>query len=46
MSIRGVRIKIEDLSHRYTSKSPITFDKVNLEAKHGEIIVIIGLRLR
>ncbi|MFI0414808.1 MAG: ABC transporter ATP-binding protein [Candidatus Thiodiazotropha sp.] len=42
MSIRGVRIKIEDLSHRYTSKSPITFDKVNLEAKQGEIIAIIG----
>ncbi len=42
MSIRGVRIKIEELSHRYTSKSPITFDKVNLEARQGEIIAIIG----
>ncbi|MES9970875.1 MAG: ABC transporter ATP-binding protein [Candidatus Thiodiazotropha sp.] len=42
MSIRGVRIKIEELSHRYTSKSPITFDKVNLEARQGEILAIIG----
>ncbi|MFC1365031.1 MAG: ATP-binding cassette domain-containing protein, partial [gamma proteobacterium symbiont of Ctena orbiculata] len=32
----------EELSHRYTSKSPITFDKVNLEARQGEIIAIIG----
>ncbi|MCU7920671.1 MAG: ABC transporter ATP-binding protein [Candidatus Thiodiazotropha sp. (ex Epidulcina cf. delphinae)] len=42
MSIRGVRIKIQELSHRYTPKSPVTFDKVNLDAKQGEIIVIIG----
>lgn len=42
MSIRGVSIKIEQLSHRYTSKSPITFDKVNLEARQGEILAIIG----
>ena len=42
MPIRGVHISIKELSHRYTSKSPITFDKVNLEASHGEIIAIIG----
>ncbi|MCU7814269.1 MAG: ATP-binding cassette domain-containing protein [Candidatus Thiodiazotropha sp. (ex Rostrolucina anterorostrata)] len=42
MSIRGVRIKIHELSHRYTPKSPVTFDNVNLDAKQGEIIVIIG----
>ncbi len=42
MSIRGVRIQIEELSHRYTPKSPITFDKVNLEAEQGEILAIIG----
>lgn len=42
MSIRGVRIKIQDLSHRYTAKSPITFDKVNLESPPGEVLAIIG----
>lgn len=42
MSIRGVSIKIQDLSHRYSAKSPITFDKVNLEAKPGEVLAIIG----
>jgi len=42
MSIRGVRIKIKDLSHRYSSKSPITFDQVNLDAQPGEVLAIIG----
>lgn len=42
MSIRGVRIKIEDLSHRYTARSPITFDKVNLDSPPGEVLAIIG----
>ena len=36
MTVRGVRIKIQDLTHRYSAKSPITFDKVNLEAEQGE----------
>jgi NitT/TauT family transport system ATP-binding protein len=42
MPIRGVQIKIQDLTHRYTSKSPITFDNVNIEAEPGESLVIIG----
>ncbi len=42
MAVRGVHIKIEDLTHRYTSKSPLTFDKVNIEADAGESLVIIG----
>jgi NitT/TauT family transport system ATP-binding protein len=42
MSVRGVHIKIQDLTHRYSPKSPITFDKVNLEARKGEALAIIG----
>ncbi len=38
----GVHIKIEDLAHRYTPKSPITFDEVNIEAQPGDSLVIIG----
>ncbi len=42
MAARGVNIRIENLSHRYTSKSPVTFDRVNIEAEPGESLVIIG----
>jgi NitT/TauT family transport system ATP-binding protein len=42
MSIRGVRINIQELSHRYSSRSPVTFDKVNLEGRPGEVLAIIG----
>lgn len=42
MPIRGVKIKVQDLTHRYSSKSPLTFDKVNVEAQPGESLVIIG----
>ena len=42
MSIRGVNIKIENLTHRYSDKSPLTFEKVNIEAEPGESLVIIG----
>ncbi len=38
----GVHIKVKDLTHRYDAKSPLTFDKVNVEAEPGESIVIIG----
>ncbi|MDE0250493.1 MAG: ABC transporter ATP-binding protein [Gammaproteobacteria bacterium] len=38
----GVQISIKDLTHRYTAKSPITFDKVNVSADPGEALVIIG----
>lgn len=42
MSIRGVHINVKDLTHRYTSKSPLTFENVNVEAQPGESLVIIG----
>lgn len=42
MTVRGVHIKVQDLTHRYSAKSPITFDKVNLEAGPGEALAIIG----
>ena len=42
MSIRGVQINIDNLTHRYTPKSPLTFDNVRIEARPGEALVIIG----
>ncbi len=42
MSIRGVHIQVKDLTHRYTQKCPLTFENVNIEAQHGEALVIIG----
>lgn len=38
----GVHIRIEDLTHRYTAKSPVTFENVNIEAQSREALVIIG----
>jgi len=42
MPVRGVNVKIQDLTHRYSARSPLTFEKVNLEARHGEALAIIG----
>lgn len=42
MSIRGVHIEVQNLTHRYTAKCPLTFEKVNIEAEPGESLVIIG----
>ncbi len=42
MSIRGVHIKVHDLTHSYGPKCPLTFEKVNIEAEPGESLVIIG----
>lgn len=42
MSIRGVRISIDNLAHRYTPKSRLTFDNVRVEARPGEALVILG----
>jgi len=39
---KGVQISINDLTHRYTPKSPVTFDEVNIEAQPGESLIIIG----
>ena len=42
MAIRGVNIEIDNLTHRYTPSSPLTFESVNIEAEPGESLVIIG----
>lgn len=42
MSIRGVQMKVENLTHRYTEKSPLTFDGVDIKAEPGESLIIIG----
>ena len=42
MAIRGTTIKIENLTHRYTPKSPLTFEGIDIEAEPGEALVIIG----
>jgi len=42
MSIRGVNIQIDHLTHRYSAKSPITFDGVSLHSPPGEVLAIIG----
>lgn len=38
----GVKISVKNLTHRYTAKSPLTFDNVNFEADPGDSLVIIG----
>ena len=38
----GIHISVEDLSHRYTHKSPFTFEKVSFKAEPGEALTIIG----
>ena len=38
----GVRINIDDLTHRYTHKSPLTFESVSFKAEPGEALTIIG----
>ncbi|HKJ89190.1 MAG TPA: ABC transporter ATP-binding protein [Gammaproteobacteria bacterium] len=42
MTVRGVHLKLENLTHRYTPKSPLTFESVNLEAGPGEALVFVG----
>ncbi len=42
MSIRGTEIKIDSLTHRYTPKSPVTFNKVDMVSPPGEALAIIG----
>ena len=38
----GVQITIKTLTHRYTAKSPVTFENVDVMAEPGEALVIIG----
>jgi ABC-type nitrate/sulfonate/bicarbonate transport system ATPase subunit len=42
MGVRGVRITIQGLTHRYGARSPLTFDRIELEAQRGEFLAIIG----
>ena len=42
MSNRGVHINIENLTHRYTPNSPLTFEGVNIQSSPGESLAIIG----
>ena len=42
MSIRGVRLNIQDLSYRYSTRGQPTFTELNLEAAPGECLAIIG----
>ncbi len=42
MSIRGVRLNIQDLSYRYSTRGQPTFTELNLQAKPGEALAIIG----
>ncbi|MGO9444640.1 MAG: ABC transporter ATP-binding protein [Thiobacillaceae bacterium] len=42
MAIRGVDIRIRGLTHRYNSHGPVTFNRVDLDAKPGEALAIIG----
>lgn len=42
MAIRGVNIRIKSLTHRYSPRGPLTFDRVNIEADQGDSLVVIG----
>lgn len=42
MSIRGVRLNIQDLSYRYSTRGEPAFTELNLEARPGEALAIIG----
>ena len=38
----GVHINIENLTHRYNSKCPLTFESLDMKSTPGESLVIIG----
>lgn len=38
----GVQINIENLTHRYNSKCPLTFESLDMKSTQGESLVIIG----
>ena len=42
MTIRGTEIKIQGLTHRYSSRGPTTFNRVDLVSPPGEALAIIG----
>jgi ABC-type nitrate/sulfonate/bicarbonate transport system ATPase subunit len=39
---RGTNIELKELTHRYTSKSPLTFNNINLVSPPEEALAIIG----
>lgn len=42
MAVRGVQIILDNLTHCYSEKSPLTFENIQVEAEAGESLVIIG----
>lgn len=38
----GVQINVENLTHRYNSKCPLTFEALDMKSEPGEALVIIG----
>ncbi|MGI9227371.1 MAG: ABC transporter ATP-binding protein [Gammaproteobacteria bacterium] len=38
----GVSINLKEVTHRYNSKSPLTFEKLDMQSDPGESLVIIG----
>lgn len=38
----GVHINVKDLTHRYSAKAPLTFEKLDMKSEPGESLVIIG----
>lgn len=42
MAIRGTEIRLMGLTHRYGSRSTVTFNKIDLESPQGEALAIIG----
>jgi len=38
----GVSINLKEVTHRYNVKSPLTFEKLDMQADPGESLVIIG----
>ena len=42
MAVRGTNIELKHLTHRYTSKSPVTFNRIDMTSPPGEALAIIG----
>jgi ABC-type nitrate/sulfonate/bicarbonate transport system ATPase subunit len=42
MAIRGTEISIQGLTHRYSARNPLTFNRVDLNSPPGEALAIIG----
>lgn len=38
----GVNINLKEVTHRYNAKSPLTFEKLDMQSDPGESLVIIG----